>query len=65
MYRVHCTPASGYIFRVLDHLTQNIICPEFFNHELIPAKKFAESQAREALSDPATLLVEEAHRVSI
>ena len=48
----------------MDHLTQNIICPEFFNHELLPAKKFAESQAAAALSDPAVILMEEAHRVS-
>lgn len=49
---------------VMDHLTQNIICPEFFNHELLPAKKFAESQAAAALSDPAVILMEEAHRLA-
>merc|ERR1712176_1592892 len=49
---------------VLDHMTQNLICPEFFNHELFDAKSFALKQANAALSDPATLLMEEANRLA-
>ena len=45
-------------------MTQNLICPEFFNHELFDAKDKALAQANAALSDPSILMMEEANRVS-
>ena len=45
-------------------MTQNLICPEFFNHELFDAKNKALAQANDALSDPSILMMEEANRVS-
>ncbi|XP_063694494.1 cytochrome b-c1 complex subunit 2, mitochondrial-like [Bolinopsis microptera] len=49
---------------VLDHMTQNLVCPEFFNHELHQAKVDALHQTGVALSDPATIVMEEANRLA-
>lgn len=49
---------------VLDHMTQNLICPEFFNHELHPARADALRQTGVALSDPINVLLEEANRLA-
>jgi len=49
---------------VLDHMTQNLICPEFFNHELHDAKAFALQQSADALSDPSVILMENANRLA-
>ena len=45
-------------------MTQNLVCPEFFNHELHQSKVDALHQTGVALSDPATIIMEEANRVS-
>ena len=50
-------------FRVLDHMTQNIICPEFFNHELHGAKDSAAKQTSDALANPTSAMLEEVHKV--
>jgi len=49
---------------VLDHMTQNLVCPEFFNHELFQAKTDALHQSKVALADPANIMMEEANRLA-
>ena len=45
-------------------MTQSMICPEFFSHELPAAVGKALSETAAALANPEIALLEEAHRVS-
>jgi len=57
-----CTREKEWL--VLDHMCQNIICPEFFEHELMRAKTLALQETSGALANPDNVLLEEAHRIA-
>ena len=53
----------NFTIRILDHMTQNFICPEFFEHELKEATHRSLVETSNILSNPGVALLEEAHRV--
>ena len=50
---------------ILDHMTQNLVCPEFWFHEVYDAKAKATKENNSMMHNADVLLLEEAHRVSI
>lgn len=49
---------------ILDHMTQSLICPEFWYHELLDAKSKARAENTTAMGNASVALLEEAHKVA-
>jgi len=49
---------------ILDHMTQSLICPEFWTHEVHGAKASAAAESAKMGSNADVVLLEEAHRVA-
>jgi len=49
---------------ILDHMTQNLVCPEFWFHEVYDAKAKAAKENNSMMHNADVLLVEEAHRLA-